>query len=259
MEISEQLQLHLKYIQNQRIQIENLRSQVQRLEQLWIMTCQDPQIKWLLENKSERMDPTLPVFDPGRADFHLDRYRFALERVAEKRVVDLACGTGYGTKLLRTEGHADFVAGVDICPEAIAYASEKHADAQVKYIVGDVGATCFDDGNFDVVVSFETLEHVEDDTGLIDEFHRVLKPGGMLICSTPNLWPLEIAPHHVKVYDRASFLTVLSRKFEVVELKNQNSGTPFEFNREQPRGIVPTTTENQHLAECFIAVAKRKD
>ena len=259
MDTAEHFQLHLKYIQNQRKQIEALRGQLDRLEKLWMMTCPDPQIKWLLENKSERMDPSLPIFDVGRAEFHLDRYRFAAQKVAGKRVVDMACGTGYGTELLKQQGQADFVAGVDICPDAIAYASDKHATDDVKYIVGDVTHTCFDEGNFDVVVSFETIEHVENDTSLIDEFHRVLKPGGTLICSTPNQWPLEIAPHHVRVYDRASFLTVLSRKFEVLELKNQNSGTGFEFNRDQPKGIVSTTTENHQLAECFIAVARRKD
>ena len=84
----------------------------------------------------------------------------------------------------------------------------------------------------------------------------MLRPQGLLICSTPNMWPLEIAPHHVRVYNRDSFLNVLSAHFDVLELFNQNSGTQFAFNREQERGIIPTDDSNHELAECFLAVAR---
>ena len=67
----------------------------------------------------------------------------------------------------------------------------------------------------DIVVSFETIEHVPDDCALIAEFRRVLRPGGQLIVSTPNQWPLADAPFHVREYDRQSFEAVLDPRFRL--------------------------------------------
>jgi SAM-dependent methyltransferase len=112
--------------------------------------------------------------------------------------------------------------------------------------------------SFDVVTSFETIEHVPDDVALVEEFHRVLKPDGWLIISTPNQWPLADTPYHVREYDRASFIRVLDEKFACEEFYNQNSGSDTPLNRGQPAGIVSTTSENQHLAECYIAICRRR-
>ena len=258
MDVEEKLKLHLKYIQNQRQQIENLRGRMERMEAMWEHCISDPEIKWLFQNRSERMDPTLPIFDPGRAEFHLDRYRFAAERVKSLTVADIACGTGYGTELLKERGGAQSVTGIDICPDAVNYATKKHAPDGVRYFCASGDATGIESNSLDAITSFETIEHVDCDIKLLVEFARILKPGGLLICSTPNMWPLEIAPHHVRVYDRDSFRSVLEADFESIELYNQNSGTSFQFNRDQERGIHPTTNENHELAECFLAVARKK-
>lgn len=256
--LQQQLQQQLQYIQNQRQQLQDLRERIGRLEQMLPFVQYRPEIQWLMENKSERMDPTVPIFDPGRADFHLDRYVFAAPYCRNLRVADIACGTGYGSEHLKKVGGAASVVGVDICPEAIQYASTQHGGEGLKFLVAPGEATGLEDASCDVVVSFETIEHVPDDKSLLREFARILAPGGRLVCSTPNQWPLAIAPHHVREYDRQQFLTTLQEYFEVNELWNQNSGTRFEFNRQQPRGIVPTTDENQHLAECFVAVCVRQ-
>lgn len=254
----EQLKLHQQYIRNQRNQLEDLRGRLERLESLWAHTIADPQLKWLYENRSERMDPNVPIFDPGRAEFHLDRYRFAAERIQGKRVADIACGTGYGSRLLKESGAAKSVVGVDIDSGAVAYAESKHGIEHVTFRCAPGEATKFNERSFDAVVSFETIEHVPDEVALLNEFARILKPGGLLICSTPNGWPLEIAPHHVRVYDRDSFVAVLAPNFESIELFNQNSGTSFQYNHDQPKAIVSTTDNNQGVAECFIAVCRRK-
>jgi 2-polyprenyl-3-methyl-5-hydroxy-6-metoxy-1,4-benzoquinol methylase len=257
-DLQRQVQQQLKYIQNQRQQLQDLRERMGRLENLLPFVQYRPEIQWLMENKSERMDPTVPIFDPGRADFHLDRYVFAAGYCRDLRVADIACGTGYGSKYLKQTGGAESVIGVDICPEAIRYATSQHGGAGLKFLAAPGEDNGLADGSCNVVVSFETIEHVPDDESLLREFSRILAPGGHLICSTPNLWPLAIAPHHVREYDRQQFLSVLQVHFEVVGLWNQNSGTAFEFNRQQPRGIVPTTDENHLLAECFIAVCRRR-
>ena len=258
MDVQENLKLHLKYIQNQRNQIQNLRERLDRMEAMWEYCISDPEIKWLYQNRSERMDPTIPVFDPGRAEFHLDRYRFASARIEEMHVADIACGTGYGSELLKKQGRAATVTGVDICPDAINYAIKKHSPEGVRFLCASGAETGLESDSLDAIASFETIEHVDCDSKLLGEFARILKPGGLLICSTPNMWPLDIAPHHVRVYDRALFAGILEEHFESIEMYNQNSGTDFQFNRGQSRGIVPTTEDNHELAECFLAVAKRR-
>lgn len=258
----DQVRQQLKYIQNQRHQLQELRDRVQRLESMLEYCIADPQIRWLLENKSERMDATLPFFDVGRAAFHLDRYVFASRFAKGKHVADIACGTGYGSRTLKQDGQAASVLGVDICPDAIAYATARHGEAAdvggVRFHCASGDATGLPAESFDMIASFETIEHVPDDQQLLSEFARLLRPSGILICSTPNQWPLAIAPHHVREYDRQQFEAVLGQNFEILEMHNQNSGTSFEFNREQPRGIVATTSENDSLAECFLAVCRRR-
>jgi SAM-dependent methyltransferase len=93
---------------------------------------------------------------------------------------------------------------------------------------------------------------------LIEEFHRVLRPNGQLIVSTPNQWPLKNTPFHVREYDRNSFIAVLESCFNCLEIYNQNSDSDTPLNHGQARGIVPTTPENDGLAECFIAVCRSK-
>ncbi len=254
--LQQQVQQQLRYIQNQRQQLQDIRERVTRLEALVSYSQMQPEIQWLLDNRSERMDPTVPIFDQGRADFHLDRYVFAAGYCDQKRVADIACGTGYGSEHLKQFGGAASVIGVDLCPEAIGYATARHAPAGVQFLCASGDATGLPSGSLDVVVSFETIEHVPDDDVLLREFRRLLVADGLLICSTPNLWPLAIAPHHVREYDRNTFTQALTPYFQVLELFNQNSGTSFEFNRQQPRGIVATTPENEHLAECFLAVCR---
>jgi len=138
---------------------------------------------------------------------HLARYRFAKERV-RGRILDVACGTGYGTALL--EG-----VGVDRSLEALGYA-RRHPAA---YVAAD--AACLPFGRvFDAVVSFETIEHVPDPARFVADCARVLKPGGLFFVSTPNreLWsPRSSKPlqrHHVREFNRREFLEVL-RPFHV--------------------------------------------
>lgn len=247
----------LQYIRNQREQIAVLRERVGRLETTLEHCLGSEEGLWLYRNRSERMDPTVPIFDAGRAEFHLARYRFAAAYVAGKSVVDIACGTGYGTRLLCESGQASQVTGIDIDEAAIAYAQKKHAHPAATFQIGSVTQIPLPTASVDVVVSFETIEHVDEDEAAVAEFARVLRPDGVLVCSTPNGWPLEIAPHHKKVFDRDSFRALLQPHFERVDLFNQNSGTAFEYNRGQPAGIVPTTNENFQTAECFLAVCRK--
>jgi SAM-dependent methyltransferase len=138
---------------------------------------------------------------------HLARYRFAREHV-RGRVLDVACGTGYGTRLLGA-------VGVDRSMEALRYARRYPAP----YVAADGGRLPFG-RRFDAVVSFETIEHLSDPERFVAECARVLKPGGVFLVSTPNreLWsprsPKPLQRHHVREFNRREFLEVL-RPFKV--------------------------------------------
>lgn len=218
----------------------------------------DPSVQWLQENRLERMDATVEIFDPKRREFHLDRYRFAARQVRGRRVLDCACGTGYGVRLLREIGEAASVVGVDIENKAIQYACQKHRVDSTAFICSSADRLPLADNAVDIVTSFETIEHVPDDEALVEEFYRVLRADGILIISTPNQWPLATTPHHVREYDRGSFLKVLEPRFDCIELYNQNSGSDTPLNHGQARGIVATTADNEQLAECYIAVCRRR-
>ncbi len=255
--LEEKVEQALGFVRNQRQQIARLRDQVQRLERVLEACLGDPLATWLFRCREERMDPTVPIYDPQRAEFHWARYRFAAQYVENQVVVDAACGTGYGSHHLSEQGNAVRVLGFDLSPEAIDYAEKKHAGPRITYQTADARALPLADESVDVVVSFETLEHVVDGERLIAEFARILKPEGRLIVSTPNAWPLTVAPFHVREYDRQSFLDVLVPHCADVQLWNQNSGSDYEFNRGQPAGIVLTDDANHQVAECFLAVCKK--
>jgi ubiquinone/menaquinone biosynthesis C-methylase UbiE len=218
----------------------------------------DSTIQWLQENRLERMDATVEIFDPKRREFHLDRYRFAAKQVRGQKVLDCACGTGYGVRMLREVGEAARVVGVDIEAKAIAYAIQRHQVAATAFICSSGDKLPLSDNSVDIVTSFETIEHVSDDVALVEEFYRVLRADGTLIISTPNKWPLRDAPFHVREYDRKAFLDLLEPCFQCVELHNQNSGCATLHNHDQTRGIVASTPDNEHLAECYLAVCRKK-
>ena len=115
---------------------------------------------------------------------HVHRYVFARELVAGRRVLDAACGEGYGSALLAET--ASRVSGVDVSAQAVEHATERYSAANLEFHQADCLALPFPDDQFDCVVSFETLEHLENHEQLLAEFRRVLRPGGFLLVSTPD-------------------------------------------------------------------------
>lgn len=210
---------------------------------------------WLSDNKAERMDATNKLFDVNRRKFHLKRYEFAAKYVEGLNVADIACGTGYGTKTLKVLGDAREVLGVDLDVGAVEYARTKHDGEGILYMEGNAASIDVESSSFDVVVSFETIEHLPCEVDLLKEFYRLLKREGVLIISTPNNWPLT--EFHLRKYDYNSFIEELGRYFKVEAIYNQNSGGHSVFNHQQEEGIVRTTKENKELAECFIAVCSK--
>jgi SAM-dependent methyltransferase len=168
---------------------------------------------------SERM---VPERASGRTFWeHLARYRFAKDFVPGKRVLDIACGEGYGAAALARAG-AKSVVGIDVSPEVCAHARSKYGlDARP----GDARAIPLPDRSIDVVVSFETIEHVADPAAFLGECARVLVPEGVLIVSTPNR-PVYSGldhqnPFHRVEFDEREFTGLLRSRFRTVRLSTQ--------------------------------------
>ena len=137
---------------------------------------------------SEKLDFTGERFTPEcvrEINYeHLHRYAFALELVRGKRVLDAACGEGYGSALLA--GAASSVSAVDISEQAVQHARGRYQASNLDFHASDCRDLPFASDEFDCIVSFETLEHLQDHDGLMQEFRRVLKPGGFLLLSSPD-------------------------------------------------------------------------
>lgn len=116
---------------------------------------------------------------------HFHRYVFAARWSRNARVLDAACGEGYGAALLARSAAA--VRGVDISARAIEHARDRYGGFEnLGFEVADCTRLPFDDGGFDMVVSFETLEHLSEQESLLAEFRRVLHPEGFLVLSSPD-------------------------------------------------------------------------
>lgn len=127
----------------------------------------------------------VPAVDGEIRQEHMHRYAFAAGFVSGKRVLDVACGEGYGSALLAASAAA--VVGVDIDPAAIAHATATYAGrANLRFTQGDVCQLPLEDGCIDVIVSFETIEHHDRHESMMLEFRRTLTPTGLLILSSPN-------------------------------------------------------------------------
>ncbi|MEJ7789089.1 MAG: class I SAM-dependent methyltransferase [Thermoleophilaceae bacterium] len=151
---------------------------------------------------------------------HLARYLLAAQLAPGRRVLDVACGEGYGTSLLHESGAADAV-GVDVDEPTIVAARERYS---CDFRCADIAALPFDDDSFDLVVSFETIEHVSDAEGALSELARVLAPGGLLIVSTPNTEEYLVENEfHVREFSHEEFSALLRDRFASVRLLYQHN------------------------------------
>jgi len=155
-----------------------------------------------------------PTLDGVRRD-HLERYRFAARFIPDgAAVLDAACGMGYGSWMLAELARPRAVIGVDISTEAIGYGVLHYPHARVALVRADLLKLDLGDQRFDVIVSFETLEHICEDRIFLTRLRRALAPGGMLIVSTPNQDVMPFDPvyyaQHVRHYTSGEFADLLT-------------------------------------------------
>jgi SAM-dependent methyltransferase len=177
---------------------------------------------------------------------HVARYFFALPFVANKTILDIACGTGYGLAFLSQE--AFFAVGVDIDLQA-AVLARKESGNRAAVILGDGTNLPFADESFDVVTSFETLEHLHKRGTFLAELKRVLKKDGHLILSTPNAYYTKPVngkpanPFHIFEYKPEELKAELEEHFSLEQFLGQTLDKRFEIppfqadQHELPKGF----------------------
>ena len=192
---------------------------------------------------------------------HIDRYIFAATLTEKLDVLDVACGTGYGTGYL-VENGARSAVGVDISPASVNYAGERYGGG-TGFVCGDAARLPFSDESFDAVVSFETLEHIRPYRRFLSECRRVLKRNGLLICSTPNRrvfspnLPKPLNPYHVKEFWPEEFLRLLGRYFGDISLYGQCDVTLSDNSVERGYGV-REFRDDEHISSGYIIAVARK-
>ncbi len=155
---------------------------------------------------------------------HFARYKFAQKYVKNKKTLDAACGTGYGSYYLTKQ--AKEVQGIDISEETINFCNQNYQKKSLTFDVMDVGATSFLDNYFNTIISFETIEHLENVPNFLDEMKRILKPKGHFIVSTPIKGVYDQTfigdnPFHLNEMTIDEFKNVLNARFQIVEMYGQ--------------------------------------
>lgn len=135
---------------------------------------------------------------------HLERYEFAARQASGTRVLDIACGVGYGTRYLCERLPAALVTGVDLSAAAIEYAVGRYANDRTRFVVADAFGFADPDG-FDTIVSLETIEHLPEPARFIAHLVGLLRPGGILVGSAPTTPSVDANPHHLHDFTEPRF------------------------------------------------------
>lgn len=222
------------------------------------------------------MEYTGERFIPGIEDYqtvsaHLHRYMSVRSFVEGLVVADIASGEGYGSSIL-AEG-AKYVYGIDIDEEAILYAQQKYQQNNLEFRQGSIDKIPISAHSIDVVISFETIEHVGEyiQIDFMKEIKRILKPDGVLIISTPNKKNCSdrdggINTFHVKEFYFDEFKSFLQHHFNNIEIYSHNfewvsviNGGENEGFRCYQNGLSQYTYETPDDTMFFIALCSDID
>ncbi|MCE5306414.1 MAG: methyltransferase domain-containing protein [Acidobacteriales bacterium] len=205
---------------------------------------------------------------PGEVDVdlwneHLARYHFASRLARSKRVLDAGCGAGYGSALLAQDAFEVF--GVDLKPEAVAYARGHYSEPNLSFAQGSCAALPIASASLDLIVAFEVIEHITEWREFLAEARRVLRPSGQFVVSTPNKdyytasrGPSGLNPFHVHEFTYEEFLQELRQVFPSVCLYLENHSESIVFQPVSPDGAALVKLEEgsaeAHEASFYVAV-----
>ena len=166
---------------------------------------------------------------------HFCAYRFAKDYAEKKKVLDIGCGEGYGTHFLA--GFAGDATGIDYSQEVIRYAQIKYIRNNLRFRVLDIRSLASLTERFNLICSFQVIEHLADPDAFLSSIKGLLAEGGVFICSTPNR--LDASPHsktphnkfHIKEYLFPEFRQLLEKHFSIKEMRGLKRGTGLNFYR----------------------------
>ncbi len=216
-------------------------------------------------------------------ELHLQRYEFAAQHARAGRLLALAWGVGYGTRLL-ADRRADLVSltGVDLSPGATEYAESHYRCDRVRYRQGDAMSFGGEGETFDTIVSLETIEHLPDPHTFFERLCGLLAPAGVLVASVPTTPSVDLNPHHLHDFTAASFRE-MGRRRGLVEVASCSQvqrvalhelwSVDRRFRRENLRPGLPgyylshpaalvkrvATTLRHGLANHYLTVAWQRD
>jgi len=198
---------------------------------------------------------------------HIARYELAATIAPGRAALDAGCGAGYGAAILARAGAAS-VAGVDVDPDALAFARDRYGDL-ADFSEGNLLELLYEDDTFGLVACFEAIEHVVDPERALDELRRVMAADGVLAISTPNRGVYrEDNPFHVKEMTSDEFRDALAARFANVRILRQQVHMTTLLSDDEgqaaadPSVEVPATLRKlsgQHPGEELYAVALAAD
>jgi SAM-dependent methyltransferase len=155
---------------------------------------------------------------------HLARYEFAVRFASDRRVLDVACGSGYGSSRLLKAGAREVV-GVDAAADVVEYATNRYGRDGIRFLTGDAHDPPVT-GPFDLIVSFETVEHLERPQLFLQSCRDLLAPNGVLLVSTPYRHDVQpdgrpVNPFHRQEWRTEDFAALLRNGFASVEMYGQ--------------------------------------
>ena len=184
----------------------------------------------MLTNSLERLVPdqlvSQEVTGQLTLSLHIERYEFAADQAQPGRLLDIACGVGYGTPILYDRnGQIREAIGVDCSEESVLHAREHYGKPGIQFRVGDA-MTYEDSAGFDTIVTLETIEHVHDPEGLIAHLLQLLRPGGVFIGSVPSTPTVDANPHHLHDFTPRSIRNLV-RPYGLSEISYMAQVQPF--------------------------------
>lgn len=197
-------------------------------------------VEQLLRDRNRHMDMSRE--SGGRADADMVRYALAATLVRPgDAVLDCACGRGYGSAIMAAQSAGSRYIGVDIDPQSVAYASAVFAPYGIDYRAASAtDLSCIESDSIDLLVSFDTIGHLQDYEAFLREAKRVLRPDGRIIASVSNSWVDETGgdpnPSRFRAFDYRTFREAMAAHFMVEERWAQTAPGGFKL-RDAPRAL----------------------